>query len=295
MTQTFLSQIRRIAHVASVVSFVNLATAEMPPCMSSDDAADGGLRDTTLLAANNTPSGSIEEASHPLLAAVDNGDLESLRKLLNQGADFEVKNARAETPLMIAAKQGRADMVRMLIRMGSDVDVRNDHGSALTIAVEKGDLDVANLLLASEADVDARDSQRRTPLMTAAHLGNPEMATLLMEKGAEIEASDVNGWTALRYAAKDGRAGIADAILARTRNLKASRVRGALAEALAAKHDEVVKVFRAHGLELIAKKADAPKTPRLAKNEKPGSAPKGSAKAAANKQLSNTVALKKED
>lgn len=269
MNQSLLSQFQRITRVVSLVSLGSFAAAENPPRMLTGESLAENSRDATILLAQNNPSPRADaEASDPLIAAVEKGDTDRVRKLLNRGTDFDVRNAQGETPLMIAVSGGQVDLVRMLIRIGADVDLRNDHGSAFTLAVEKGDATLANLLLAGQADVDIRDSQRRTPLMSVARSGNIEMAKFLLEKGAEADAADRNGWTALRYAAKEGHAGMVDAILARTKDVESPRVRRALAEAVDGNHDEAVKTFRNHGVETLTKKPAAAKPSQIVKKGK---------------------------
>jgi len=51
---------------------------------------------------------------------VNMGHLENVRRLLQQGADVNGRNAMGDTPLIAAAHTGGADMVRLLLEFGAD-------------------------------------------------------------------------------------------------------------------------------------------------------------------------------
>jgi ankyrin repeat protein len=60
--------------------------------------------------------------------SVNEGDLESVRYLLEQGADVNGRNVLGDTPLMAAAHVGSARMVRLLLASGADAGARNGRG-----------------------------------------------------------------------------------------------------------------------------------------------------------------------
>lgn len=51
---------------------------------------------------------------------VNMGHLENVRRLLQQGADVNGRNAMGDTPLIAAARTEQADMVRLLLEFGAD-------------------------------------------------------------------------------------------------------------------------------------------------------------------------------
>jgi uncharacterized protein len=103
--------------------------------------------------------------------------------------------------LIAAAKKGDLEHVRKLLDEGDDVNAENDNGeTALLYAALKGNLEMVKLLIEREADVEARDKDGFTVLMAAASGGHLDVAGLLIEKGAEVNAKNVDGETALQQA-----------------------------------------------------------------------------------------------
>ena len=153
--------------------------------------------------------------------AAMHGDVESVRKLLKQGAGVNVAqgdgmtalhwaaergdatlaatlleahaNVRAltrigaYTPLHIAAKSGNADVVAALIKAGSDVNAVTATGAtALHFAAEAGNADAINALLDHGANANARESEwGQTPLVFAAEYNRAEAIKALLKHGAD--------------------------------------------------------------------------------------------------------------
>ena len=90
-----------------------------------------------------------------LLEAVNAGQVDAARALLNAGADIERKNLHGLAPLAVAAVFGYSNLVEMLISHGAEVDMMNGRPPsepALLGAVIKGHLDVVRILLDAGAD-----------------------------------------------------------------------------------------------------------------------------------------------
>jgi ankyrin repeat protein len=134
-----------------------------------------------------------------------------------------LRNSEGKTPLYRAAEQGDLQEVRKLVEQGADINSSNlylDDGSALTrwipsdrfaagfrplhVAVEKGHIEVAKYLLVNDADVNARTQQGQTPLFMGAASAEAELVELLVENGAEIDPVDQQGVTPLSTAARNG-------------------------------------------------------------------------------------------
>ena len=106
-----------------------------------------------------------------------------------------------------AAREGDADRVRKLLDAGADVNVRNANKGRLQYtplhwAAHYGHLEIAELLISRGATVDAIDSAFSNPLYLAAEQGHPKVVKFLISKGAEVNVkSSRSGYTPLHRAA----------------------------------------------------------------------------------------------
>jgi ankyrin repeat protein len=75
----------------------------------------------------------------PLHSAASVGDIETMRLLLDRGADPNARQAAGFTAMHAAAGNGDLDMARLLVARGADRHARTDDGKdAATIAAERG-------------------------------------------------------------------------------------------------------------------------------------------------------------
>ena len=87
--------------------------------------------------------------------------------------------------LIEATKLGDVDSVKSLIEKGADVNTENDWGcTPLHYAADSGYVDIAKLLIEHGADVNAKDSDGWTPLHYALKNGHTDVAELLKKHGA---------------------------------------------------------------------------------------------------------------
>ena len=85
------------------------------------------------------------------------GDVERLRRLLDDGADVNARDRYHQTALMLAAQGGHASVVRLLIERGADLDVAAKFSlTALMLAVIGGHTEAVRLLVAAGADLTMR-------------------------------------------------------------------------------------------------------------------------------------------
>ncbi len=101
-----------------------------------------------------------DENGVPLLShAIRQGNEGIMRLLIEHGANVNaVSDDRANTPLMEAATRGDVAVVRRLLEAGADLDLKTKYGqTALMLAVGEARVGVAQLLLEYGAKTDAVD------------------------------------------------------------------------------------------------------------------------------------------
>src|SRR5262245_35517794 len=137
----------------------------------------------------------------PLSDAAKNGDKETLRSLIQKGANVNATEGDGTTALHWASYRDDLEAVDLLIRAGAKVNAANDLGATpLWTACQNGSVGVVRRLLEGGADPNARLLLGETALMAAAHSGNPDIVEQLIAKGADLNARAARGQTALMWA-----------------------------------------------------------------------------------------------
>ena len=140
---------------------------------------------------------------------VNSGDLDMLRRLIEDGADVNAKDDYGQTPLHCAVVIGHKDIVEFLLAKGAHVDAGDNAGrTPLHYAVgagknrtpKAGHTDVVLLLLDKGDKINTKDKWGWTPLHYAVCMANKAMVELLVNRGADLNATNDRGRTALSVA-----------------------------------------------------------------------------------------------
>lgn len=104
-----------------------------------------------------------------LIRGVLEGQVEDVRRVLQESPNVDGFDATGRTPLMIAARAGNLEIARLLLAAGASPDKANAIGTtplmyAKTHSFAKGDTAVLELLLQHGADVNAVDGHGLTVL-----------------------------------------------------------------------------------------------------------------------------------
>lgn len=140
-----------------------------------------------------------------LIAAGMPGSVETLRFLLEKGADLNARDRGRENALGFAARFADVDVVRFLVERGMDVN-EPAGGSAppLARAVSRQYLPTIEFLLAKGAKI------RKNDLRLATHWQDPKLVERLIEAGGDVNAQSGNyALTPLIYAASSDQSSLA--------------------------------------------------------------------------------------
>ncbi|KAK3912257.1 KN motif and ankyrin repeat domain-containing protein 1 [Frankliniella fusca] len=104
-----------------------------------------------------------------------------VRRLFHLADVNQRAKQHGQTALMLAVSHGRLDTVRLLLEAGADVNIQDEDGStALMCAAEHGHLDIIKLLLAQpDCDVTVVDHDGSTALSIAMEAGHRDIGVLL--------------------------------------------------------------------------------------------------------------------
>ena len=138
----------------------------------------------------------------------------NILNLLIQCKGFNV-NPPGKSLLRTCIEFGYADLAVKLIEMGANPNVREEGEQTLLLfSLRKGFTDVAGKLIEAGAEVDARDDRGWTALVHASFMGWCEIVDFLLEHGARVNVATNDGWTALVEKKKKGHASIAEKLVA---------------------------------------------------------------------------------
>lgn len=166
-----------------------------------------------------------------IFQAAAQGDLGTLQKLVDQGADVNQKQTDGATPLILAAQKNHMPLVRYLVECKADTACATkvggtalnraaengndemvafllDHGTpignlALIVAAREGHLPIVERLIQAGADPNVQQAWGYTPLMMAAREGYLDVVRHLLENGANVKTRNKGGETALTLAAEN--------------------------------------------------------------------------------------------
>ena len=143
-----------------------------------------------------------------LSIAVLKNDCNTIKQLLQSGADVNKADMKGETPLYWAALYGHTECVKLLLAApGIDVNMADKWGyTPLYGAAFFSHTEIVKLLLAAPGiDVNMAERDGDTPLIWAASNGRTEIVKLLLAApGIEVNKADKLGDTPLFRAADNG-------------------------------------------------------------------------------------------
>ena len=144
-------------------------------------------------------------ADHRLMAAVTDGDVTGVRRLLAAGAEvdrrFPIVNGfnDAHTPLLVASRDGHTDIAALLLDAGADVNAVEPTFGAVPLhkAVYNGHTELTRLIARwPGVHLDFQGATNGyTPLHDSIWHGNEECARILVDAGADLTRRGHDGKT----------------------------------------------------------------------------------------------------
>ncbi|XP_041048902.1 ankyrin repeat and KH domain-containing protein 1 isoform X7 [Carcharodon carcharias] len=168
---------------------------------------------TRMRAENTLNAGQADNRS--LAEACSDGDVNAVRKLLDEGRSVNEHTEEGESLLCLACSAGYYELAQVLLAVHANVEDRGIKGdiTPLMAAASGGYVDIVKLLLAHDADVNAQSSTGNTALTYACAGGFVDVVKVLLKAGANIEDHNENGHTPLMEAASAGHVEVARVLL----------------------------------------------------------------------------------
>ncbi len=148
----------------------------------------------------------------PLFRAVAQNDNGAVKQQINSGFDVDTKDKGGETALHVAVQHGNLEIIRFLLEKGAKVSIKDKAKRAPLAMVfdsfeddEATTREIIHLLVSKGADIDVRndDDGSHTLLMSAAEDDNLEGVKFLLELGANPNLKDEDGETTLQKTDSD--------------------------------------------------------------------------------------------
>lgn len=167
----------------------------------------------------------------PLHWAVDRGHTELIHFLVQKcKCDLNGQDKHQHTALHRASALGQTDIVKFLVDFSADVELKNQNGwTALHVACYYYHLDIVSILVEGN-DVNIPNKDGWTPLHCCSMQGFADVASILLRHGANIDYQSKDGSTPLHLAAQEGKAQVVDILLKYKANTTIFNTKGKKAE-----------------------------------------------------------------
>ena len=134
--------------------------------------------------------------------AIDNNDLNELKRLLSIDKTIIDKKYKGDTAIMKASRRcNGSNIVAFLLENGANINDKEVRDTIdqipLIVAADGGCKDIVEMLLEAGADIEHRNDQGETALIAAAQNGHKEIVQMLLDAGANVNQENADGETAL--------------------------------------------------------------------------------------------------
>jgi len=197
----------------------------------------------------------LGESSNLLEEAIDAGDKEVVKMLVDEGMRSNVQDLPLNTALYMASERNREAIVEMLLRKGANPNTRGEYyGNTLQAASSGGSVAIVSLLLNAGAEVNAEGGRFGNALQAASVRGHEAVVKVLLDKGADPNAQGGEYGNALQAASSGGHEAVVKLLLDKGADVNAQgrAYSNALYAASSGGYEEVVKLLLDKGANINA-------------------------------------------
>ena len=145
----------------------------------------------------------------PLFTLIAEEKNEEVKKLILSGFYVNTQSSNGQTALHVAVEFGNLEIVKFLLENKAKVNIKSKHNRTPLLMIdelpERDDLlvEIVRLLVAKGANVNVQDKSKNTALMFACDEEELEAVKILLEAGANPNLKDEDGETALEKTDSD--------------------------------------------------------------------------------------------
>ncbi|XP_071636453.1 uncharacterized protein [Temnothorax longispinosus] len=163
-----------------------------------------------------------------MFAALEEGNIESLKDCLKKGADINAKNVNSWTTLHFAAKGPSLEVIKFILDQNLSVNVKDINGrSPLHVAAAHGRKNIVEFFIKETGlYVDELDKIGKTPLHVAAQNGHKNTVEILLKNEVNTIAQDKCGLSSLHYAIMNNHIDVAKILLKKDVNVDINETMG---------------------------------------------------------------------
>jgi ankyrin repeat protein len=135
----------------------------------------------------------------------DGGNAETIKTLIDLGADINAKDNSGWSPIQLAAWRPYRDVVDLLTAASADLEIGKDEGKRLfNNALSFGLDNLFDKMISLGMSVDTGNAETKALILSAAGGGSKRITEFLINKGWDVNYKNVYGWAPIHRAAEQG-------------------------------------------------------------------------------------------
>ncbi|OPA73532.1 hypothetical protein BVG16_28300 [Paenibacillus selenitireducens] len=133
------------------------------------------------------------------LEAAGKGEIDTLKKCLEQGVDINARNKQKRTAILVAAMNDQLDAVEFLVQAGANVDLQDETCfNPFLFGCINGKLELVKMMIKANANVELLTRFGGVGITPASEKGHVEVVReLLTTTDINVNHTNICGWTPL--------------------------------------------------------------------------------------------------